>query len=201
MSERTASRLAGAAYHVISVSFWVGVGAAVLIMVGIWMLSDTGSLSVSAEMRPSVAAPPSVRCPDDCHVRSDGDQPVQVVFDDAGPAQKGPISAGFALSATATLAVVWQLRGLLASVREGNPFRSRNVRRLRTLGLLFLVGPPAVELISKLLVSSLVDAVPFVHLDYDLVRFDALLSSLCLFVLAEVFAYGTRLRDDVEATI
>src|SRR3954451_5952216 len=40
---------------------------------------------------------------------------------------------------------LWQLRGVLISVRRGDPFQPDNVRRLRVLGFLLLVGVPLME--------------------------------------------------------
>jgi hypothetical protein len=36
---------------------------------------------------------------------------------------------------------------------------------------------------------------------YQVARLPAIMAAVCLFALAEAFAYGARLREDVDATI
>ena len=54
---------------------------------------------------------------------------------------------------------LWQLRGLLGSARQGDPFTT-NVRRLRAFGLLLLLGWPAAALASPLLKERLAQTLP-----------------------------------------
>jgi Protein of unknown function (DUF2975) len=101
---------------------------------------------------------------------------------------------------------LWQLRGLLGSVRHGDPFHAANVRRLRWFGWLLMLGYPAVALASSLLKESLgstmSEAQPLLGNSAPAVNLAAaLLAGLAVLVLAEVFAHGVRLREDVEGTI
>lgn len=103
-------------------------------------------------------------------------------------------------------AVLWLLRGLARSVRHGDPFSAANVRRLRRLGLLFLLGYPVMVLVTRLLQNWLVTTLPVLPLGgigttLDVISPIALLAGLVMFLLAEVFAHGLRLREDVEGTI
>ena len=103
-------------------------------------------------------------------------------------------------------AVLWLLRGLARSVRQGDPFGAANVRRLRRLGLLFLLGYPVMVTITRLLQDWLVTTLPVLPLGgigttLDVINIFALLAGLGMFLLAEVFAHGLRLREDVEGTI
>src|SRR4051794_22081812 len=97
---------------------------------------------------------------------------------------------------------LWLLRGFLRSVLAGEPFGSENARRLRIIALLLLVGAPFVALAQYMLRNAL-----FNDLHVDLaskgyaVPGAAMVAGLGVYVLAEVFAYGMRLREDVEATI
>jgi hypothetical protein len=102
--------------------------------------------------------------------------------------------------------VLWLLRGLARSVRHGDPFSAANVRRLRRLGLLFLLGYPVMVLVTRLLQDWLVTTLPVLPLGgigttLDVISPIALLAGLVMFLLAEVFAHGLRLREDVEGTI
>jgi hypothetical protein len=111
------------------------------------------------------------------------------------------IAPGFLL-----LAALWLLRGLAGSVRRGDPFGAANVRRLRQLGFLLVVGAPVAAIINWSLRLSLVDTLPhdaFGGLSFQGFAFPfvAILAGLGAFILAEVFSYGLSLREDVEATI
>jgi hypothetical protein len=100
---------------------------------------------------------------------------------------------------------LWQLRGLLGSVRHGDPFHAANVRRLRWFGWLLLLGYPLVALASSLLKESLgstmSEAQPLLGNSAVVTPAAAMLGGLAVLVLAEVFAHGVRLREDVEGTI
>jgi hypothetical protein len=111
------------------------------------------------------------------------------------------------------LPVLWLLRGVAGSVRDGDPFGARNVRRLRAIGVLLIVGVPALHYVTAALQSAVADpylsspSQPFSEqrlLPPDHPLFfptTALLCGLGAFVLAQVFAHGVRLREDVDATI
>lgn len=104
------------------------------------------------------------------------------------------------------VASLWLLRGVARSVRQGDPFGPQNVRRLRSLGLLLVVGAPLVELFNSALRASLLSNLPPGRFgDFGMAGFElpatAMVAGLGALILAEVFAYGLRLREDVEATV
>jgi hypothetical protein len=104
------------------------------------------------------------------------------------------------------VAGLWLLRGFAGSVKAGDPFGAANVQRLRGLGFLLVVGAPVVELLNWSLRQSLYHALPpnrFGNIGVEGFELPAgaLLGGLGAFILAEVFAYGLRLREDVEATV
>jgi hypothetical protein len=104
------------------------------------------------------------------------------------------------------VAGLWLLRGFLRSVLDGDPFGARNVQRLRGIGFLLVLGAPLVQLLNHALRMSLFNALPpYPSIDLGSeglsIPGNALLAGLGAFILAEVFAYGLRLREDVEATI
>ena len=132
--------------------------------------------------------------------------PIQVTIRQPTPAQLLLSVAIGLLPPLLVAAVLWLLRGLARSVRHGDPFGAANVRRLRRLGLLFLLGYPAMVIVSRLLQDWLVTTLPVLPLGgigttLDVISASALLAGLGMLLLAEVFAHGLRLRDDVEGTI
>jgi hypothetical protein len=100
------------------------------------------------------------------------------------------------------LAVLWFVRGVLRSVRDGDPFTAANVGRLRGIGFLLVIGVPVVALVSSELAATLSDTSPFhgssggLHLTGN-----GLVAGLGIFLLAEVFARGVGLREDIEGTV
>jgi hypothetical protein len=103
-------------------------------------------------------------------------------------------------------ATLWLLRGLARSIRAGEAFGRANVDRLRRIGLLLVIGGPVVEFLNYALRVSLVNALPPSAVgDLGFPGFNIplalMLGGLGALILAEVFADGLRLREDVEATI
>jgi hypothetical protein len=104
------------------------------------------------------------------------------------------------------VAGLWLLRGFLRSVLEGDPFGAANVGRLRRIGFILVLGAPLVGLLDYGLREQLFGNLP-AHpaLNLGLPGFtlpgNALLGGLGAFILAEVLAYGLRLREDVEGTV
>jgi hypothetical protein len=103
------------------------------------------------------------------------------------------------------LAVLWSLRGLARSVKEGDPFSRLNVRRLRAIGFTLVVGAPLIEIIQVALRERLFNQLPSTGAEIGVRGFSlpgiALLAGLGTFILAEVFAHGVNLREDVEGTV
>jgi hypothetical protein len=100
------------------------------------------------------------------------------------------------------VAALWLLRRLLVSVRDGVPFSEANVRRLRILGLIILIGVPLATLGASWCASELAGTA---HLPSAGIQLSmpggAFVGGLGVFVLAEVFAAGVHLRDDLEGTV
>jgi hypothetical protein len=108
--------------------------------------------------------------------------------------------------AVLVIAGLWMLRRFVSSVARGDPFGDANVRRLRGLGYVLALGGFIVQLVNYSFRSALYTTVPpypGVHLGVAGFTLPgaALLGGLGCFILAEVFATGVRLREDVEATI
>jgi hypothetical protein len=95
-----------------------------------------------------------------------------------------------------------ELRRVVASVSQGDPFIVVNAERLRHMAWL-VVAIQAVRIpMSRLVVWF--DAEPHspnVHHGEYGVSIGWLILALILFVLARVFREGTRLRDEVEGTV
>jgi DUF2975 family protein len=128
--------------------------------------------------------------------------PVTVHIEDARPNQVF-VSAGRDLVAvTLVVAVLWLLRLLLRSVRDGDPFTTANVRRLRAIGFLLVVGAPVAYLVTKGCEQWLASSSTAGELGTSFTLPGAgPIAGLGVFVLAEVFAHGARLRADVEGTV
>ena len=98
--------------------------------------------------------------------------------------------------------VLWLLRALLRSVDAGDAFTVRNVQRLRTLAVVLLIGVPIATFVGSIFEGQLSQTA---HLSSPgttiAVPSAVVLGGLALLVLAQVFADGLRLREDVAGTI
>ena len=129
--------------------------------------------------------------------------PVTVTIDHASPTQLFLRLAMTLLPGLLIVALLWQLWGLLRSARQGDPFTGANVWRLRQFGWLLLLGWPLVAYLTMALKEFLAMTLPANDTGGTFAPpiGGALLFGLALLVLAEVFAHGLRLREDVEGTI
>jgi DUF2975 family protein len=181
-----------------------GVFSVVSVGVGLARQGDSlfygSSLSVPLELSPDEvhSLPPGVRLSDWPAVTVDVKDPTTKQMLLRSATDIGPLLL--------FIAGLWLLRSFMRSVMEGDPFGAPNVQRLRRLGLLLVAGAPAVELLNySLRLSFYNDLPPHPFTDLAARGFSvpgaALLGGLGAYILAEVFAYGARLREDVEATV
>ena len=108
------------------------------------------------------------------------------------------------------IAALWLIFRIARSLRYGDPFIVANVRRLRGIAVLLIVGVAAVYFATNALQDELLapytrpasafDAPGLRPPDGDFPGY-ALLCGFGILALAQVFAYGTHLREDVAATI
>lgn len=114
---------------------------------------------------------------------------------------RGPVVAGGLFAATlytgGVLVIVDRLRRIFSTLTAGDPFHPDNVTRLRVVGLMLAmleVGRYGVWAASAWLLPSSNEVEPNLSLT-------AWFSVLVVFVLAEVFREGARLRREAELTI
>lgn len=106
---------------------------------------------------------------------------------------------GLMLCATVALGLVPLLQ-VARTAMTGDPFVRANIARLRIIASAFLIIALGRLLLPLMLPSPASDLFQVQPTD---ARLDAgpLFAALVIFVLAEVFREGVRLRDDVDATI
>jgi hypothetical protein len=120
--------------------------------------------------------------------------------------EAGPLILGLHAVAVVGLAavplkylVLKRLLAIVETVRAGDPFVVANARRLRAIAWALL----ALQLLS-LVVGAIARAISTPQRPFD---FDAgfslngWLAVLLTFVLTQVFAAGTRMREDLEGTV
>ncbi len=99
------------------------------------------------------------------------------------------------------IAIVGRLRRIGRTLTAGDPFQPDNVTRLRFVGVvlaaLLLLGY-AIPAILRLLFPELNEETPMEGAGFNLTSW---FSVLVVFVLAEVFREGARLRREAELTI
>ncbi len=116
--------------------------------------------------------------------------------------RRWPMALALAASVAAyvgvLLVIIFRLRQVFATLILGDPFRPENVGRLRIVGL----GLIALEVMGYVVRLTLMGAFPEHETGVDFtVNFSGWFAILVVFVLAEVFREGARLRRDAELTI
>jgi dipeptide/tripeptide permease len=76
-----------------------------------------------------------------------------------------------------------------------------NVRRLRQLGLILCVAAPVARLIASWITVVLAERDGFSSGFPVAIPVDSMIAGLGVFVLAQVFAQGVALREEVEGTV
>jgi hypothetical protein len=105
---------------------------------------------------------------------------------------------GFSILYVGVLLVVFfQLRRVLGALTAGDPFHPANVGRLRIMGLA-LVGLEGISYLTRLTARWFVRTAQPWPLSLNATGWFAI---LVVFVLAEVFREGARLRAEAELTI
>lgn len=97
------------------------------------------------------------------------------------------------------LIILHYLRKIFRTLTLGDPFQPDNVRRLRQIGLILAVVTGGVWIMQGLVASRLAPGVMEPQGISDLLT--PVFSVLVVFVLAEVFREGARLRRESELTI
>jgi len=126
--------------------------------------------------------------------------PAVMTSEAAQVATRGPLFAGvllaFGLSIGGVLVIVDALRRIFVTLTAGDPFHPNNVRRLRLVGLMLA----ALE-VSRYVMWGLTPLVPAIKRAEPNFNLTSWFSVLVVFVLAEVFREGARLRREAELTI
>jgi hypothetical protein len=164
-------------------------------------LTNGGSLDVPVQLVPDMNNLRHIPA----HVRLDGSPKAVFSVDDPTTRQMLLDQLQMLVALALFVPGLWWLRAFLGSVLDGDPFGQRNTRRLRAIGALLLIGAPIAVVVDNLLRGALFRDVVQNTSDLGSAWYDvpasAMLAGLGAFVLAEVFAYGMRLREDVEGTV
>ncbi|THD74372.1 MAG: DUF2975 domain-containing protein [Phenylobacterium sp.] len=156
---------------VVYVTLWVGVGAVTLLVVAALLFSFNPDLLDDASLASSQLAK-------------------------LGPAMTGVLLAAD-LYMAGVLVIVGLLRRIFTTLTAGDPFHPDNVRRLRLIGGILAaleLGRYAFWAIGAWLLVGVSKGQPSIALN-------TWFSVLVVFVLAEVFREGARLRREAELTI
>lgn len=131
---------------------------------------------------------------------------ISVTVDDAAGLREVPLSRVllvFGLAAGALyfggfVVILHRLRRIFRTLTIGDPFQPDNVRRLREIGLVLAVVTGG-SFLSQMVMARIAPGVVTAQGVSDLLT--PVFSILVVFVLAEVFREGARLRHESELTI
>ena len=200
-------RAARVAYVVLSVSFWIAVFVGLLLVSHrlFGLLQDDGTMTIPASFYVDVPLPPETF--EEGHAAS-----VSVSVDVHDPSMKQRVIAAVPVLVWWTLVavVLWLLRRVVRTAAKGEPFQRSSVTTLRWLGAIFLLGFPLATFVERSFTEWFFSAGVWtggplppggIAITGPLLSGPAILAGVCLFAVAEMFAYGARLREDVDATI
>jgi hypothetical protein len=207
MSAREPSRAVRVGYALTTFLLVVSVGFATFLLVdgAVGVARDGERLVSGRSLDVHVQVPPErVRLPDG--LRHDGWLPAVARIEHPGSREVVLWTALQLTQAALFIGVLWLLRGLARSVRKGDPFDAANVQRLRGIGSLLAFGGLLVEILDSSIRAQLWEALPagrFGNIGTEgfSVPGNMLLAGLGAFILAEVFAQGLRMREDLEGTV
>jgi hypothetical protein len=96
-------------------------------------------------------------------------------------------------------AVLKKLLAIVLTVRAGDPFVATNARRLQTIAWA-LLGLQLLSIVIGAIDTAVSSPAHPVHLDAGL-SINGWLAVILTFLLARVFAEGSRMREDLEGTV
>ena len=207
MSGQAPSRAVRAGYALTTFLLVVSIGYSAFLLVdgAVGVARDGERLVGGRALDVHVQVPPErVQLPDG--LRHDGWLPAVARIEHPG-AREVALSTGLDLTEAALFIwVLWLLRGLARSVYEGDPFDAANVQRLRGIGSALVFGGVLVEILNSSIRAQLWQALPQdrfgnVATEGFGLPGNMLLAGLGAFILAEVFAHGLRMREDLEGTV
>ena len=128
--------------------------------------------------------------------RADRDFGILTDFFRAGPALSAVLAVADVYVA-ALIVVVERTRRVFGTMIAGDPFDPTNVSRLRVIGFA-LAAMELTAWLARAVARALLPQMQGVKMDVNLTAWFAV---LVVFVLAEVFREGARLRSDAELTV
>ncbi len=124
---------------------------------------------------------------------------IRALADGVMPGQLVIGLVGLAVIVPGVIFICLQLRRILLTLADGDPFVPENARRLSSIGIVI-----AVMEILRIVTVVIVSTVPTLVGDEPprlSTQFILWISVAALFVLSQVFREGTRLRDEEKMTI
>jgi DUF2975 family protein len=200
VNQELKSRKAGALYTILTavLIFGVVLGIGGLVAKYSSAFSDEGRLQVAAEVRPeeleNLELPRGLEAAEPI--------PVIVNIEDPSALQVGLSTILDLIPWVIGISALLILRAIVGSIKDGDPFGRANVARLRKLGIILLVFP-LVAIVMSILLGGILDTTPHAGSVSNAFTIDPgpVAAGLGVLVLAEVFAQGVRMREDIEGTV
>jgi hypothetical protein len=195
MGAKRRSSVISVTYGLVGGLFWISLVGVVLVAAGI--LAPHREFLIDALFR----APRAARHTFPLDVLP-GPVSVEVLIHHASTGQRFLEAVAKLSGSVSVLPLLWFVRRILGSVRSEDPFNRSNVQSIRAISAILLLGLPLADAMSTLATRVLVHGVHGATARFDVGGdIENVLIGLIVFVLAEVFAYGIRLREDVEGTV
>ena len=102
--------------------------------------------------------------------------------------------------------ILFLIRKIIWSVKNGNPFEKNNSKRLKTIAIIFIAAPWILQFSSSLIVSSLIKTINFENVtlytgSINEIVYIGAFTGILLYVLAEALRIGTEIKEESELTV
>jgi len=111
---------------------------------------------------------------------------------------------GYLIGALVAMYVIYLIRSVLQEVAKGTPFGPKSAKRIRAIGLLFvLIGilGPIAEYVSARMVLARISTVDLALSPPLSLNSDAILAGSLIVILSQVWMYGSELAHEQALTI
>jgi hypothetical protein len=115
------------------------------------------------------------------------------------------LQAFFAWIAVAALmmsVILFELKRILKSVVQDNPFEKGNSKNLTIIGIALIVGSLIMPLLEGRIVSAIIRVLQISNINFNYsIDCTLLFTGIIILILAGVFRYGNYLQEEVDSTL
>jgi len=107
-----------------------------------------------------------------------------------------------AVAALMTAMILFEIKRILKSVIQDNPFKKGNSRNLTVIALVLIIGSCILPFLEARVVSEIIRVLQIANINFSYsVDSTMMFSGIIVLILAGVFQYGNYLQEEVDSTL